>query len=513
MSVVDQKRIAQNTLLLYIRMGVIVVISFYTSRVALDYLGVVDSGLYGAVGGIVIAFSFLNGVLSAACNRYFSIEIGRGDNDALHKVFCLNVTAFLFFTLLVLVLAETVGLWFLNVKMNYPPERKVAVNWVYQFSVASFALSMLSTPYRAIIIAKEKMKVFAYSSIVEAVLKLAVVFMLLAAPFDKLIYYALLMFVVMGGVSVFYYAYCTRFYEECRYHFYWDGALMKEIGSYTGWNVIGLASGIAKTQGVNLLLNLFVGPVANAAYLVASKVYSTINQFVTNFCTAFNPQITKSYSSGERGPMMKLVFQSSKFCYFLLFLLVLPLLMETETILDVWLVDVPPYAVTFTQLMLVAAVIDSVSYPFVTAVQATGKVKWYQLFVGGTMLMTLPIVYVMLKWMDCSAASAFWVIIICSVISHLFRIYFMYRQLDMNVMEYLRVVLLPITIVTVASLLAPVTMQLIMPSGAVRSCLVVLASVALTALWVYLLGLTKTERKHVNEYVVKTVSKMTSLWK
>lgn len=513
MTAVDHKRIARNTLLLYIRMAVIMVISLYTSRVALKVLGEMDYGLYGTIGGIVIAFSFLNGVLSAACNRYFAIEIGKGDYDALHRVFCLNVTAFLIIGVVVVLLSETVGLWFLKVKMVYPPERSVAVSWVYQLSIVTFVLSMLSTPYRAIVIAKEKMKVFAYSSIVEAVLKLLVLYLLLVSPFDKLIYYALLMLLVTGGVSLFYYVYCTHCYKECRYSLYWDSKLMKEIVGYTGWNVIGLASGIGKTWGVNLLLNLFIIPPVNAAYIVSSKVYSTINQFVTNFCTAFNPQITKSYSAGEHRSMMELVFQSSKFSYYLLFALVLPILIETPALLDAWLADVPAHAVSFTRLMLIAAVIDSISYPIVTAIQATGHVKWYQLFVGGTMLMTLPIVYIMLKWFHASAESAFIVIIICSIISQVLRVLFMRQQQNMDVKEYLKLVVLPSGIVTVFASIVPVLLHIVLPTGIARTLIVVAACFVLTAFIVYVVGITRAERQQINRYIHTIKSNLPLPWR
>ena len=503
MSVVNQKLIARNTLMLYLRMGLIMLISLYTSRVVLDVLGETDMGLYSSVGGIVIAFSFLNGVMSSACNRYFAIEIGRGDYDALKKVFCLNVTIFLGIGLVILVLAETLGLWFLNAKMVFPPERASAVNWVYQLSVLSFIVTMMSTPYRAIVIAREKMKVFAYSSVVEAVLKLGIVFLLTVSPFDKLIFYSWLMLAVTGGVSIFYVIYCTRFYAECRYRYFWDGRLFKEILGYTGWNVIGVASGIGKTQGVNILLNMFFGPVANAAYYAASKVYGTVNQFVTNFCTAFNPQITKSYSAGERDEMMKLVFQSSKFSYYLLFLLVLPLYMEAPAIMDWWLKEVPAHAVEFTRLMLVAAVIDSLSYPFVTAVQATGKVKWYQISVGGTMLAVLPVVYVMFKVFHTSQESAFIAIVVASVVAQLFRLWFMKRQLQMNLGEWIRKVLWPVLLVSASSALVPAIIVGLTQPTVWRSLSVIALSLIMTAASVYALGVTSTERKHLNQTIAK----------
>lgn len=494
MGQVDQKRIARNTLLLYVRMALIMIVSLYTSRVVLDALGEVDYGLYGAVGGIVVAFSFLNGVMSAACNRYFAIEIGRNDHNALHKVFCLNVSIFLLLGAIILVLSETFGLWFLNAKMVFPPERATAVNWVFQLSVLSFIATMLSTPYRAIIIAKEKMKVFAYSSIVEAFLKLGIAFALVASCHDKLILYAALMCLVSIAVSLFYWIYCSHFYEECRYRFFWDRDQFREIVGYTGWNVVGTMSGIFKTQGSNILLNMFFGPVVNAAFKVAYQVYLTINQFVSNFCTAFNPQITKSYASGEDRSMMKLVFQSSKFSYYLLFMIVLPFCLEAEAVLDIWLKDVPAHSVIFTRLMLVAAVIDSISYPLVTAVQATGKIKWYQIFVGGTMLLTLPIAYLMFKFGNFAPESVFVVIILLSVVAQVLRVIFMKRLLKMSVADYLKEVLLPVGIVTVLSSLAPVALLLAPVSFYGKGITVIVLSILSIVLCVWFAGMKKSER-------------------
>ena len=320
MSVIDQKRIAKNTALLYVRMLLIMAISLYTSRVILSTLGKIDFGLYNVIGAIVVNFSFLNGMLSSACSRYFAIELGRNDHKALKRVFSLNLTLFIVLGVIILLLSESVGLWFLNNKMKIPFNRMVAAQWVYQCSIVAFIINMLSTPYRSIIIAREKMKIFAYSSIIETVLKLGIVFLLLISPVDKLITYAVLMLLITVGTSGFYYLYCKHYYAECRYSFVWDKSLLKDILGYTGWNVIGILSGIGKSAGVNLLLNMFYGAIVNTARGIAYQVFVNVNQFVTNFTTAFNPQITKSYSANARSEMLKLVFQSSKFSYYLLFL-------------------------------------------------------------------------------------------------------------------------------------------------------------------------------------------------
>lgn len=501
MSVVNQRQIARNTLLLYIRMGLIMVISFYTSRMILALLGENDFGIYNAVGGVVVAFSFLNNVMASACNRYFAVELGRGDHAALKKVFNLNVTIFLGLGLIILLLAETLGLWFLRVKMVYPPERATAVNWVYQLSILSFMLPMLTTPYRSIIIAREKMKVFAYCSVVEALLRLGIVFLLMSASFDRLVFYAFLMMVVNLGVSAFYVLYCRHCYEECRYSFYWDRPLFREIIGYTGWNVVGSLSGVARSQGVNLLLNLFFGPGVNAARGVAYQVYVNINQFVQNFVTAFHPQITKAHAAGEHQAMIKLVFQSSKFSYFLLFILVLPVYLEMPMILDIWLKDVPQHTLVFSRLLLITALIDALGYPVATSIQATGQIKWYQLFVGGSLLVSLPLAYLMLKVWHLPAESVFMVNIATSVLAQVLRVVFMNRQQDMALGDYARQVLLPIITVTALSCVPPVAVVTYMESSWSRLLLSLAVCFSVVPLCICLLGLNRNERTAIVQYV------------
>ena len=499
MSSVNQKRIAKNTALLYVRMLFIMAISLYTSRVVIDALGKVDYGLYNVIGTIVVNFSFLNGMLSSACSRYFAIELGRNNDEGLKHVFSLNLTLFIILGGIILLLSETLGLWFLNNKMVIPPDRLGAAQWVYQCSIIAFIINMLSTPYRSIIIAREKMKVFAYSSIVEAVLKLAIVFMLLLSPVDKLITYSALMLLITVGTCGFYFFYCRRCYAECRYTFIWDKPLIKEILSYTGWNVIGIMSGIGKSAGVNVLLNMFGGAIINTARGIAYQVYVNINQFVTNFTTAFNPQITKSYSANARGEMLKLVFQSSKFSYFLLFILALPVIAEMPYLLDLWLgeANVVAHSVSFARLMLIAALIDSISYPLVTAVQATGKVKWYQIMVGGTMLMVLPVSYLLLKFGDFEPEAVFYVIIIASVIAQVFRVYFMKKQLGMDVGMYCVRVLSPVLMTTIVPALVVATIAMRLDASFVNLVIVTLVSVVVTTATIAICGLTASERKSI----------------
>lgn len=503
MSVIDQKKIAKNTALLYVRMLFIMLISFYTSREVLDSLGDIDYGIYNAVGGIVVAFSFLNGIMSSACQRYFSIEIGRSDYQALSRVFKLNVTVFIVLGLIILLLSETLGLWFLNHKMVYPTERYTAVQWVYQSSIIAFILNMMSTPYRSMIIAKEKMKVFAYCGVVEAVLKLLIVYLLIVSSVDKLILYAVLMLVVSVGINAFYYLYCCRYYTECRYRFYWNYPLFKEIIGYTAWNVCGGLAGVGKSQGINILLNMFFGPSMNAARAVAYQVYMTINQFVANYMMATNPQIIKAYASGLRQGMMKLVFQSSRFSYYLLFVIIMPLMLEMDFVLDIWLKKVPEHTTLFTRLILINALIDSLAAPFYTSIQATGHVKWYQIGAGGSLILIIPISYVLLKLHLISPAGVFYVSIIMSLLAHVFRTLCMKYQLDMSVKAYAKEVLCNLLMISLVSVLAPLALCLSMPQGWLRAILSVGIAIISTSVVVYTLGLSSSEREMITQTIRK----------
>jgi len=507
MTSIDQKRIARNTIMLYIRMGVIMLIGLLVSRYVIKTLGKVDYGLYGAVGGIVIGFSFLNGVVSAACNRYFAIEIGRNDNDALHRVFCLNVTIFIGIGATILLLAETVGLWYLNSVMVFPPERATAVNWVYQFSILSFIISMMSIPYQAIIISREHMGVYAVSSLIEAMLRLGLVFLLIRVNADKLILYSFMMFSLALSLSLFYVIYSSIRYKECKYEFYWNRQLFKEIISYTGWNIIGALAGIGRFQGTNtIILNRFFGPSINAAWTVAyQNFYINVNTFVTNFSKAFNPQIIKSYAQNEREPMMKLVFQSSKFSYMLLFFIILPIYIETPFLVDIWLwkVEIPEYAVPFSRLILIVALIDTLSYPFMTAIQATGNIKWYQIVVGGILLTVLPASFILLKFCQLGPQTVFGVIIATSVLSQIFRVVFMKKQHGMDVLEYIKGVIVPVISVTAVSASIAIGTKFLLGDGIWQSLTEIAVCLSVSAITVLLLGMTRTEKKHFIETVFK----------
>ena len=398
MSVTNEntKLIAKNTMLLYFRMFLTLGVSLYTSRVVLNTLGVEDFGIYNVVGGVVMMFSFLNSSMASATQRFLSFELGKNDLIQLKKVFSMSVNIHVIIALAIFILAETIGLWFLNTKLVIPAERLYAANWVYQFSILSFMVTILSVPYNAIIIANERMKVYAYVSIIEVILKLIILYILVWFGFDKLKLYAILVFFVSAIIWLIYKTYCNSNFSESKYQYYWDKPLFSTLMNYAGWNLFGNLAVVTMVQGINIMLNLFFGPIVNAARGIAYQVNGAVNSFVINFQMAMNPQIVKSYASGDLKYMHKIIFQGAKYSFFLLFILSLPILLETELILKIWLKNVPEHTIIFTRLAIINVLIDSISGPLMTAAQATGNIKKYQAIVGGLLLLILPISYLFL---------------------------------------------------------------------------------------------------------------------
>ena len=398
MTTSSNKRIAKNTLLLYFRMLLTIVVGLYTSRVVLNTLGVSDYGVYNVVGGIVAMLSFLNSALTAASQRFIAFELGRGDISKLKKIFCTSVTIHATLAMIIFVIAETVGLWFVNTHLNIDANRMVAANWVYQFSIFTFMLTILSVPYNSCIVAHEHMNAFAYISILEVTLKLFIVYLLLVINYDKLIVYGILVFAVALVVRLTYGIYCKRHFEECTYHFNFDKRLFKEMFLFAGWSVVGNLGFSFKDQAANVILNLFFGTVVNAARGVALQVNGIIAGFSTNFMMALNPQITKQYASGDIESSMKLVYSGSRFSFFLLAFIAIPVMINLDYLLKLWLGTVPEYTSDFLFLALVAALINSMSQPLVTALQATGKIKVFQISICIVMLCELPLAYIILHF-------------------------------------------------------------------------------------------------------------------
>lgn len=414
-SAVNNKRIAKNTLYLYLRMLFVMGISLYTVRAILDLLGVVDYGIYNVVGGVVTMFAFMNKTLSTSSQRYFSVALAKDDHADLKRVFSLNLTVFSILGTIVVVLLETVGLWFVNYKMTIPPDRMFAANVVYQVSILAMLLHIVVVPYMALVVAHEKMNIFAIIGVVEAVGKLAIVFLLTVISFDKLIIYGVLVLLLAFGNSLWYIIYCLKHYPESHFRWYWNKNEAVDLLGFSGWHFLGTFSTTGRSQGINILLNLFFNPAINAARAVAYQVYGAVHQLVTNFFTAVKPQIYKSYASGQYEEMFKLVMRSSLFSMYLISLLIFPLIASTQFVLGLWLKKIPEYTIVFVQLVLLNGLVDSVDAPLSATALATGKIRKYEIAVSSVILANIPISYVALK-MGCNPEITMVISIVLSCI-------------------------------------------------------------------------------------------------
>lgn len=391
------KTIAKNTLLLYIRMVLVMGVTLYTSRIVLNALGVHDYGIYNVVGGIVTLFSIVSGSLSSAISRFITYELGLGSPERIKKIFATSLSIQIVLSLIVLVLCSTVGFWFLNQKMNIEPQRLAAANWVLLFSILTFVVNLLSIPYNAVIVAHEKMAAFAYVSIVEVALKLGVAFLILSFSSERLVVYAALLFAVAVVIRLIYGVYCTRHFPECSTGPKYDKSIYKEMSGFAGWNFIGTSSSVIRDQGNNVVLNLLFGTVVNAAYGIGMQVSNAAYSFSQNFMTALNPQITKSYALGDFAYLSTLVLRGARFSFYLLWMIAVVILLNTDYLLSLWLGSVPDYTVRFVQLFTLFVVSESISQPLITAMLATGDIRNYQIVVGGLKLLNLPVSYLLLK--------------------------------------------------------------------------------------------------------------------
>ena len=488
------RRIAKNTIILYIRMFVLMIIGFFTTRINLEALGVDNYGIYNVVGGLVGMFSMVSGSLSASISRYITFGLGLNDFEYLKKIFGASMTIQFFMSLIVVILLESIGIWFLNHKLVIPPERLFAAHIVFQFSVVSFAISLLSLPYNACIIAHEKMNAFAFMTLFEAAFKLGIAYAVLYIQSDKLILYAALI-LSQGLISqLIYWIYCSRKFKECRLSVVKDKALYKEIFSFSGWNYIGANAGLLSGQGVNIVLNMFFGPVVNTARGIGNQINGIIGSFSGNFMTAVNPQITKTYASGDMERNNSLISKSSKLSFFLFFILSLPVFLETPQALLLWLGQIPEYAVGFARLTIVYTWINILSQPLVTALLATGKIRNYQIVVGLTNILNLPLSYLCLK-LGAPPVSVVWVSIVICNISLFQRLRFLRKLAGFNVAAFIRDVYVKVIAVIALSIPVPILIYFILPQNILRIVIVALVSILISAFIIYYIGCNRSERQ------------------
>jgi len=485
---------------MFLTMGV----SLYTSRVVLNTLGVVDFGVYSVVGCIVTMFSFLNGAMASATQRFLSVEIGRKDYLQLKKVFSTSLSIHLLISIIIVILAESIGLWFLNTHMNIPVGRIGAANWVYQFSVLAFAISVIQVPYNASIIAHEKMDVYAYVSIVEVLLRLFIVYILVLMGFDKLKLYAVLTFVVSTIIMLIYQSYCKRKFEECHYHFYKDKSLFYSLLNFSGWSLFGSLAWVMMGEGLNILLNIFFGSIVNASRGIAFQVNGAVSTFVNNFRTAVNPQIVKSCTTGDKEYMSLLVFESAKYSFYLLLFLTLPILLETKIILHSWLKIVPEHSIYFCQLILINTLIQCFDIGIVFT--AIGRIKENQ-FIGGLIyLLILPVSYVFLK-SGSSPETVFYIQIAATVfVVFGINLYLLNKIASIHPLYYLKQLLFPVIKVSIVACSFPLLIRFVMAEGVDRFVCTIIISMISVILSVYLIGMNKNIRQKLLNMIVSKLN-------
>lgn len=496
MPVVDTGKIARNTLMLYIRMGLIMLISLYTSRVILDSLGAVDFGIYNSVGGIVAMFSFLSGTLSTSCQRYFMVELGKGDMEQLRRVFSMCLVIFIVFSLALILVIEPFGLWFVENKMKLEG-RLDAARWVYHCSLLSFAALGVSLPFQAMVIAREKMGVFAWISVFEALGALGIAFLIKSHGADRLVLYSILMLAMQMLVALLYAAYCLSKFRECRPVRAWDKAKFREIFSFTGWNLLGSGALVFKVHGSNLLLNMFYGPAVNAARGMAMKVYNVLAQLRENFITASKPQLMMSFAAGQTREMKKLVYQTGKFSNYLLMLLAVPFILEMPFILGVWLKEVPQYTALFAIILLVNALIEGLDTSVCIIIQANGDMKKYQLTIGILQLCFLPVAYLLLKFGTFPPQMIFILLTAFSAAAMLVRLYFAKTLVGLKPGDFFARIVFPVLATSSIAFLAGWFVQGLMQQGWLRFLCVGATCVLVQALSIWTIGMTVGERQTV----------------
>lgn len=493
----NNKRIAKNTLLLYVRMLFLMIISLYTSRVILNTLGVEDYGINNVVSGFIGMLGFLSGSLGAASSRFITYDLGIGDMVTMKRTFGNIVTIHLLLAVMILIFGETIGLWFVLNKLQIPENRMTAALLVYQFSIFSFMLSIVSVPYNATIIAHERMKAFAYISIVDAILKLLIVYLLVIIPYDKLIIYAILFFCIQVFDRVVYGVYCYRHFEETKTKLAFNKKLFKEIFSFAVWTMNGNLAVIGYTQGINVLLNMFFGPVVNAARGIAVQVQTVVQNFCNNFQMALNPQLTKSYAQNDLEHMQQLLKVSSKFSFFLLYIISLPLMLEAPLVLKWWLGIVPEHTVNFLRLILCSSMLVALSNPLVVSVHATGKIKKFQAIEGTMLLCIVPIAYVLLKFLGIRPEYVFCVHIAIEMLTQYARVRIVLPMISMKCIDYFKEVVVPIIKVIVITPILPLIVYHYIDQSVMKFFIICFISVICVLGGVYYWGCIRSEREFI----------------
>ena len=504
--------IAKNTILLYFRQIIILIIGLYTSRVILNTLGVTDYGLYNVVGGVVAMFGFITNAMGNATSRFITFSTGKDNLKDSEETFGTILTIYYIIAFAILLLGETIGLWFLYNYLVIPEERFAAALWVYHFSVIAAVMNVLYIPYNSLIIAHEKMTAFAYISILDALLKLIIVYLLVISSYDKLIVYAVLIFLVQCIDRFIYIYYCRRKFVESKSKAIYRPKLFQEILVFSGWTLNGNIAVMCYTQGINILLNMFFGPVVNAARGVATQVQTITLNFVSGFQTAVYPQITKSYAQGDMHRLYNLLHASCRYSYFLIFMLALPFIIKSQYVLELWLKIVPDYTVPFLSLILLFSMLRSITNPVNFAVQATGDIKKFQLIEGTLGLMILPLAYIQLKVFHSGPVSVFVILVIVEFITIFVRIYIGVKKIKGSLSLYFLRVIRPIFITTIVGTSIPYVVSVLTEENFTGTILTYFTILIWTFPSIYFCGLSATEKNIIKDKVINMAKKQKKVY-
>lgn len=501
----NNQRLAKNTLLLYIRTFLVLFLSLYITRLVLQALGERDLGIYNVVGGIVVMLSFVQSSLTITIGRFITFELGRDpSSDNMSKICSICITILMIAGLIIFVISEFAGVYIIEEWTTIPQERMLAAHVVYQFSLLIFLVQMQRVPFDSIVIAHEKMSFYAYMSIFETILKLLAVVLLLKTRSDRLIAYVGLLFLITIILFCCYYYYVKKYYNHCRLHWMWDRKVSYSIMMFSGWSVLGSATNTATQQGVNLLLNNFVGLVANTAMGFTNQVVQAVNVFVSSFTTAFNPQVTKYYAAGEQQNLQLLMCRASKFSFVLAFFIACPMIINMDYLLSIWLKDVPQYTTDFCRLVLVCAIIDATTGVYNTAITASGKIKKYQICISISFLIDLIISYFLLINGIYPAFVFVSRIITRGFLNMGVGLYFSYREVSFNLQDYFRQVLQPIILILL--FMAPFAWGCeMLESGVLKLLITSLLIFVSVPFLTYFLFLTSAERLVLKSYMQTTV--------
>lgn len=509
----SNKRIVRNTLFTYGRSVFSLFISLFTTRIVLEVLGVDNYGVFDVVGGIVGMLTVVTASLQGSTSRFFTYALGAGNINQLNKIFNTSMIIFLLMGIIVIILGETVGLWFLYNKMNIPDNSMNAAAWVYQLSIMSFVISLTAIPYGAIMTAYEKFDILAYLGVFDLLMRLGIVYLLLVIPGNKLKIYALLTFGIGIVSTAIYRIYCISKFEESKFKFSLEKTLFKEMFSYSGWSNFGELSAVLKGQGVNILINIFFGAALNAARSIAYSLANGANQFITGFMAATRPQIVKSFAAGDRNRCYKLVNTSAKLSFFLLLIFAMPIFLETEVLLKFWLGKIPEFVVLFARLIIVESLIATWSNPLMMLVQATGKIKWYQIIVGSLLILNLPIGYLVFK-LGAPPASVFYVFIVMAIVALIARLIIISKMINFGIFPFLKIVVLPCCVVWATSFIFPLLAKYFLFEHEILRFIIVIITCGISTLAsIYLLGLSKDDKEALHKLIMNKIGRKKALEK